>query len=58
MLASESASALGVVAGTAEELADQLAAEPHGAPPLVLDGFERFSTTPARSGSCSPRSRA
>jgi len=38
LLASEAAAALGVVAGTAEDLAHQLA----GPALLVLDGFERF----------------
>ncbi|HWM10799.1 MAG TPA: BTAD domain-containing putative transcriptional regulator, partial [Solirubrobacteraceae bacterium] len=38
LLASEAAAALGVVAGTADELAEQLAAPAL----LVLDGFERF----------------
>ena len=38
LLTSEAAAALGVVAGTAEELAEQLAAPAL----LVLDGFERF----------------
>jgi predicted ATPase/DNA-binding SARP family transcriptional activator len=43
LLASESAVALGVVAATAEELADQLARANRTAPALlVLDGFERF----------------
>ena len=43
LLASESAVALGVIAATAEELADQLARANRTAPALlVLDGFERF----------------
>lgn len=43
VLVTEAASALGVVAGTADELAEQLRRETRGAPALlVLDGFERF----------------
>ncbi|HEX5622059.1 MAG TPA: BTAD domain-containing putative transcriptional regulator [Solirubrobacteraceae bacterium] len=43
LLASEAAAALDVVAGTAEELAEQLARANRAAPALlVLDGFERF----------------
>jgi DNA-binding SARP family transcriptional activator len=44
LLASETAAALGVVAGTAEELAEQLTRANRAATPalLVLDGFERF----------------
>ena len=43
LLASEAAAALGVVAATAEELAEQLARANRAAPALlVLDGFERF----------------
>jgi predicted ATPase len=43
VLVAEAASALGVVAATADQLADQLRLATHGAPVLlVLDGFERF----------------
>jgi len=43
LLASEAAAALDIVAGTAEELAEQLARANRAAPALlVLDGFERF----------------
>jgi predicted ATPase/DNA-binding SARP family transcriptional activator len=43
VLASEAAAALDVVAGSAEELAEQLARANRDAPALlVLDGFERF----------------
>ena len=56
LLASEAAAALGVVAATAEQLAERL---DHGDPALlVLDGFERFLDEPARWPGCSPPSRA
>jgi predicted ATPase len=43
LLVTEAASALGVVAATADELAEQLRRTTRGAPALlVLDGFERF----------------
>jgi predicted ATPase len=43
VLAAEAAAALGVVAGDARELGEQLARATHGAPALlILDGFERF----------------
>jgi predicted ATPase len=43
VLVTEAASALGVVAATADELAEQLRRATRGAPALlVLDGFERF----------------
>jgi predicted ATPase/DNA-binding SARP family transcriptional activator len=43
VLAAEAASALGVVAATAEELGDQLGRATRGAPALlILDGVERF----------------
>ena len=43
MLVAEAASALGVVAATADQLAEQLRLVTRGAPALlVLDGFERF----------------
>jgi predicted ATPase len=43
VLAAEAAAALGVVAGDARELGEQLARMTHGAPALlILDGFERF----------------